>query len=116
MVFLNSVYGVASVFILFDVLSGLLKAVYTGSFSSTIMRQGGMHKLAEILVLFLVFYVQHVSAVELGFSVDALVAVPSYVIIMELGSILENLSSVNDDLANILKPIFNKDKKDGDGN
>ena len=109
------IYVTAVVFILFDVLSGLLKAFYTGTFNSTNMRKGGMHKLAELLILGLTFYIQ------LGYGlpadnlpITAINAVPSYIIFMELMSILENLADVNEGLKNILSKFFGKAKDWGD--
>ena len=46
-----AVYIVVSIFILFDIGTGLLKAIYHGNINSTSLRKGLYHKLSEIIAM-----------------------------------------------------------------
>ena len=102
-------------FIAFDILTGFLKAFYKEGINSTSLRKGLFHKLSEIIA------VGGAALVEFGldyFSTNIELpmvgAVSTYICIMELISILENLSEVNPGLAKLFKPYLEK-LKDKDG-
>lgn len=89
------VYAViVAVAILMDIVTGLLKALYTKSFKSTIMRQGLFHKLGELLACALLYGVQ-IAAPILGIEANLPLfqAGVGYCVLMEIGSIIENLRS-----------------------
>lgn len=83
---------VVAVAILMDIVTGLLKAMYTKSFKSTIMRQGLFHKLGELLACALLYGVQ-IAAPILGIEANLPLfqAGVGYCVLMEIGSIIENL-------------------------
>ena len=97
------------IFISFDILFGLLQAVTNQTFQSSMMRQGLFHKLGEILCY--IFGVVCDAALPL---VDIMVpfplagAITIYIVVMEIGSILENLSKVSPVMAKYLGFIFEK--------
>lgn len=102
-------------FILFDVLTGLLKAAKTTGYNSTKMSRGGLNKLAELLTLIGAFGLQFATqSVDLGFSVPSLPIVAGYICLMELISIMENLGEVNPELRQLfsvfLEKLRNKDE------
>lgn len=88
-----------------DVVSGLMKAVATKTFSSSAMRQGLFHKAGTIMLLALAVgltiaagTIEEVPEI-LEFAGSGLyVGVNAYVILMELSSILENILSINPEL------------------
>lgn len=88
-----AVYAIiVAVAILLDIITGLLKAFYTKSFQSSVMRQGLFHKLGELLACGLLYGVQIVAPV-LGIEANLplfQVGV-AYCVLMEIGSIIENL-------------------------
>lgn len=88
-----AVYAIiVAVAILLDIITGLLKAFYTKSFQSSVMRQGLFHKLGELLACGLLYGVQIVAPV-LGIEANLplfQVGV-GYCVLMEIGSIIENL-------------------------
>lgn len=90
-----------------DVITGLIQAFINNDFQSCKMRQGLYHKVLEILMIGLGF------AFSIAFNIHAIhVGVVIYIIVMELGSILENLclAGINlGPLSKILK-IMGKDK------
>ena len=97
------------VFILLDVASGLLKAVATTGFDSSVMRQGFFHKLGELLSGVLCVVVDE-SLPSLGIPVDVNFSAMccTYLVLMEIGSILENIGAVNPELRKPLSKIFAK--------
>lgn len=104
-------------FILFDVLTGLLKAAKTTGYNSTKMSRGGLNKLAELMTLIGAFGLQFaVEYVDLGFSLPSLPVVAGYICLMELISIMENLGEVNPELGKLFSVFLEKlrNKDDGD--
>lgn len=95
------------VFVALDIIFGLCKAFSTHSFDSSKMRQGLWHKCALIGVSIMAYLVElttqfmDFTAVGLpeDFAVPIVGAVTGYIIIMELGSILESLCVMNPELA-----------------
>lgn len=90
-------YGLA-VFsgIIIDVITGVIFAILTKSLNSTKMRQGGLHKIAEVIaVIFSAYadYSMRMINVNVGFSIFRVVC--TYLIIMESISIIENLGKMN---------------------
>lgn len=102
-------------FIVFDVVTGLIKAGYNGSFNSAIMRQGGFHKSMEVMAMAVAYFVEYAIAyVNLGVDVPAVTAVTVYICIMELISILENMCAVNPQMYALFKPYLDKLKGGND--
>lgn len=111
-----AVYITVLVFIGFDVLTGLIKALAKDGLNSTILRKGMYHKLSEILTVAGAGLLQYgADYINLGVEIPALIAVASYICIMELVSIIENLALLNPGLYKLFKPFLNKLKdKDDD--
>ena len=106
-----TIYLIAVAFIIFDIVSGIIKALYNGEFNSGNMRVGGFHKLSEFLLLLLIAFVQYsMKNIDIGFPTDILLAVPGYIILMEFGSFLENICAVNPQLRSVLSPLFDSRK------
>lgn len=105
-----NIYLVTLGFILMDVITGLLKAVATNSFKSSIMRQGLFHKTAEILTL-VFFKMVDVGEgyVDIGINVPTQLFACGYIVLMEMGQIAENIAVLNPDLD--IKKILDKFKK-----
>lgn len=86
-------------FILMDFITGLIKAFKEKSYCSSIMREGLFHKTGSILVIifgWLVDYAQ--SFVDLGVTIPVAVSMCVYVILMEIGSIIENVCVINPEI------------------
>lgn len=106
-----NVYAVLAVlvFIGMDVVSGMIKAFFTTGFDSSVMRQGFYHKLGEVLAVGLLaaadFYLPIVGViVDVSFSAIGC----TYFVLMEIGSIIENIGTINPELAGPLTKIFAK--------
>ena len=85
---------VALIFIVFDIATGVLQALITGTFESHEMRRGGARKLCLLVVLaFGVALDYSQTLVELGFAFPCLKAIATYITFMEIMSIIENINS-----------------------
>lgn len=102
-------------FIVFDVVTGLIKAGYNGNYNSAIMRQGGFHKSMEVMALAVAYFVEYaIVYINIGIDVPAVPAVTVYICIMELISILENICAVNPQMCALFKPYLDKLKGGND--
>lgn len=102
-------------FIVFDVVTGLLKAGYNGNYNSAIMRQGGFHKSMEVMAMAVAYFVEYATVyINIGVDVPAVPAVTVYICIMELISILENMCAVNTQMCALFKPYLDKLKGGND--
>lgn len=102
-------------FIVFDVMTGLIKAGYNGNYNSAIMRQGGFHKSMEVMAMAVAYFVEYaIVYINIGVDVPAVPAVTVYICIMELISILENICAVNPQMCALFKPYLDKLKGGND--
>ena len=97
------------IFISFDILFGLLQALTNQTFQSSMMRQGLFQKLGEILCyLFGVVCDTALPLINILVPFSLANAITIYIVIMEIGSILENLSKVSPVMAKYLGFVFEK--------
>ena len=98
---------VVCVWALFDVITGLTKAFSTNTYSSTKMREGLWHKAAIIAVCILAYALEMVTGLmdfsilpgwEQGMTIPIVNAVTAYIVVMETGSIIENIVAINPEL------------------
>lgn len=86
-------------FIAFDSVSGNIAAVANHIWKSSIMRKGLYHKFGSIILVALAYLIDYAQKfVDLGFQVPIAAGVCVYIILMELGSIIENIGKINPDL------------------
>ena len=98
------------IFIAFDVLTGWLKALATGTTDSSIMRKGLFHKLGEIVAVIFGYVCQYtLPYVGVEIKIPFAVAIGTYIILMEIASIIENISKINPNLAKVLGNVFSKE-------
>jgi toxin secretion/phage lysis holin len=102
---------VSVAFIVFDVLTGWLKAAITATLNSSIMRTGLLRKLGEILSI-LFGYVCQYSLPYLGLEVKFPFAgaIGTYIVLMETASIIENLCAINPNMREALSKVFDDNK------
>lgn len=97
-------------FILADLVTGLVRALYEKDFQSSIMRQGLFHKAGEIFVLTLLYGVEYVAPMlGLTFNLPTFRVGVGYCVLMEVGSIIENLRPFTPGLGSL---INNKREKE----
>lgn len=112
------IYILTGGFILLDMITGIIKAFKEKNYTSSIMREGLFHKVGSIICIVfgvMVDYAQNV--INLGISVPIAISICSYICLMEIGSIIENVATINPQIMpDKLKCYFQKlvDKKDED--
>jgi len=104
------VYLVTAGFIALDMLTGIVKAFKEKNFTSSVMREGLFHKCGSIItVVFAVLVDYAQTLVDLGVSIPITIAVCSYIVLMEIGSIIENIGKINPQIVPAkLKQHFSK--------
>lgn len=103
------------VFIAFDIVTGLIKALYCDGLNSTYLRKGLFHKLSELIAIVGAYLLEYgIQYIELGIDVPLLKATAGYICLMEFISIVENLATVNPTLGRFFKPYLEKLKSKGD--
>ena len=97
--------------------TGVIKALKNKCFTSSIMREGLFHKCGSVLcVVFAVLVDYAQKFIDIGVEIPVALTVCGYIIIMEIGSIIENVCSINPEiLPDKLKSYFTKLSK-GDEN
>lgn len=104
------IYVVTGGFIVMDMITGLVKAFKEKAYTSSVMREGLFHKGGSILLVVfgsLVDYAQ--TFVDLGVKIPVAIAFCSYIILMEIGSIIENIGKINPQIVpEKVKPYFSK--------
>lgn len=110
-------YIVVGCFIIFDVITGIIKALYKKEINSTLLRVGLFHKITEVLATIGSGLLEYgADYVDIDFSFPLLKCVALYVILMEFTSIIENLCVVNPTLNKLFSPYLEKLKnKKGKG-
>ena len=102
-------------FISLDFATGLLKSIAKKDFESSKMREGLFHKVGSIIAIVLgVLVEQAATYIDIGVNVEVATAICGYIIIMEIGSIIENIGAINPELVPAkIRDIFLKiDKGD----
>jgi polar amino acid transport system substrate-binding protein len=104
------VYLVTLAFVGMDMVTGLIKAFKNHTYNSSLMREGLYHKCGSLLAIgfgILVDYAQRY--IDLGVNIPIAFAICSYISIMEIGSIIENIGAINPDiLPSKLRSYFSK--------
>ena len=108
------IYILTGCFILLDMVTGILKAFKQKKFTSSVMREGLFHKCGSILcIVFAVLVDNAQTHLDIGVTIPVAISVCSYLVIMEIGSIIENICLINPQiLPNKLKSYFSKLKDD----
>lgn len=107
-------YLITIVFTVMDYLTGWAQSVYNNTFQSSIMRKGIFHKLAIFAVLLLVaLFDWSMNYIDLGVlsSLPISTLVCTGFIIMEIGSVLENLHMINDEIPGSFSGLLNIGKE-----
>lgn len=101
--------------ILLDIITGISKSIHNGTFKSSVMREGLWHKLSEVIAIVVAYFVQYMlPTVGIPYSVPAVSVVTIYIVVMEIGSCIENLCSINPNLKTPLSKIYENMKGDND--
>lgn len=112
------VYALILALVVIDYVLGVTKSVISKAFSSSVMRQGLVHKATYLVVIILAEIVVMLSGyLDLGFQYAGVLTglVCVWISITEIGSILENVVAINPDLGSEgFLEIFSRTKGDSD--
>ena len=98
-------------FIVLDFVTGIGAAIYTGTYKSEYMRVGIWHKCAEVALVGLAIIIQIVSPeIGIDWGNTLVKGVCAYLILMEVGSVTENIVKINPELAEAVKKFFGGEK------
>ena len=87
-------------FIVTDYVTGVAKAIMQNNLSSKKMREGLGHKFAYIILVLAAWFIDEVNLhVDLGLPMSVFVYTVGGVCLIELTSILENITVINPELA-----------------
>ncbi len=91
-------------------ITGLIKAFKEKAYTSSVMREGLFHKSGSIVCIVFATLVDYAQTlVDIGVTVPVAISVCAYIILMEIGSIIENLCKINPEiLPDKLKNYFAK--------
>lgn len=98
---------VTMVFIVVDVLVGLVKALATKTYKSRCMSQGLYHKVGEILIIAFGMLCEY-SFPIIGLNVELPIVstICVYIVTMETGSVLENIAAISPTVNNLIGNVF----------
>lgn len=106
---------VVLVFIAVDVIVGVVKGVCTVGFKSMKMRVGLFHKLGEILAVGFGYLCEYsFPYVGINISIPVVSTICIYIVLMETGSIVENLSEISPNIKKVLGKVFEGYKQDSE--
>lgn len=104
------IYVITAAFIVLDMVTGLVLAFKEKNYCSSIMREGLFHKCGSILCVVFATLIDYAQGfLDLGVNVPVTVGVCGYIVLMEIGSIIENVCAVNPEIMpDKLKSYFKK--------
>lgn len=104
------VYFLVGIFIALDFLTGVLKSFKEKNYTSTIMREGLYHKVGSVLCVLLGYIVDYTQVfLDIGVTIPVTTAICVYIVLMEIGSIIENISILNPEIVpTIIQSYFGK--------
>lgn len=107
------VYIITGIFILLDIVTGVIKAFKEKNYTSTVMREGLYHKAGSILCLVFGGVVDYSQGYfDIGVNIPVVEAICVYIVMMEIGSIIENICTINPQIMpEKLQSFFSKLKK-----
>lgn len=101
---------ITTAFILLDLVTGLINAFKQKTFCSSVMREGLFHKIGSAICIALGVLGDFAQKyIDIGIEIPLTITICTYIILMEIGSIIENACSINPNLMNDkLKSFFKK--------
>ena len=89
-------------FVVTDYITGIVKAIMAGNLSSKRMREGLGHKFAYLILILVAYMIDTVGAhVDLGLPVHVYLVTVGGICLIELTSILENITEINPELKDV---------------
>lgn len=96
-------FVIVFVFIVFDIVTGLIASLKDGEYKSSVMKSGLWSKSAEIIAMLLGTACEYCfPLIGVTVTVPIVTAIATYLVLMELGSVIENLTKISPELKNVL--------------
>lgn len=104
-------------FIALDIITGFIGAIKNRVYKSEIMREGLYHKCGELISIGFAFMCEYCFPL-IGVNINIPIAAPIiiYIIVMETGSIIENLSKISPEIKSIMEKTFKSYTKEYEDN
>lgn len=101
-------------FVATDYATGIVKAIMTGNLSSQRMREGLGHKFAYLVLIVVAYMIDTFNVhVDLGLPVHVYLVTVGGICLIELTSIIENITQINPELKDVpLMRIFSSTNTD----
>ena len=103
-------------FVATDYITGTVKAIMAGNLSSKRMREGLGHKFAYLVLILVAYMIDTIGAhVDLGLPVHVYLITIGGICLIELTSIIENITEINPELKDVpFLQIFSTTNTDTD--
>ena len=96
---MKMVYIITLAFIIFDFVSGYVAAIKNEDVSSKVMREGLFHKAGLVMLMVLAAVIEYGQAYIFDSApIPIIIPACGYICIMEITSILENITKLNPDI------------------
>lgn len=108
-------YLIVIVLIAFDVVTGLTKAFKNRNLKSQCLREGLLYKCGEIFAVFGGWLFEFSNQqLQMGIDIPLKTMIVTYIAMMEIVSIAENIAEINPEMAKLFTPYLEKvqEKKD----
>lgn len=90
---------ITGVFIIFDIITGIMQAIKNKELSSEKLRQGAWHKMGLIMFICLAYFIDYGTGyLQLGFDVPIVMPLCVYISLTETVSIVENIMKLDPEL------------------
>lgn len=100
-------------FMVMDIIVGVIKALSISTFKSVKMREGLYHKLGEMLaVIFGGMCELAFPIIGIDIKIPIVTSICIYIVVMETGSIVENLAEISPNLKKVLSKVFGAYKEE----
>ena len=89
-------------FVMTDYITGIVKAIMAGNLSSKRMREGLGHKFTYLILILVAYMIDTVGAhADLGLPTHVYLVTVGGICLIELTSILENITEINPELKDV---------------
>lgn len=98
--------------LLADIITGFVKAWATKSLDSQVLRKGLLHKFSEVFLCGVSYGAEYATHyIPIDVSIPLFNVTCGYIVLMEIISVLENLTAINPDLSKFIGKYLGSNKR-----
>lgn len=98
--------------ILADIITGFVKAWATKTLDSQVLRKGLLHKFSEVFLCAVSYGAEYATHyIPIDVSIPLFNVTCGYIVLMEIISVLENLTAINPDLSKFIGKYLDSNKR-----